>query len=166
MYPLVYNFHIEKKWNIRFNPAKSVHIDFFLCIYPYGLVLLSGDVTALAFLTWYLELHFDQHLKWKTHTPQIDVLDVLFRLSLSLFLNHRPLLYLSTFQPIWMYVYLYEDVHRSITIYPSRDSRIKPLVSWQVLLDMRITDNCMRISTFLQYSTLHRNMYKTTPLSP
>lgn len=100
-----------KKWNIKVNTEKSVHVTFTLRKDTCPPVSLGGEEIPTSNCVKYLGLHIDKRLTWKTHIKlkrqQLDIktkrMYWLLGSKSQLSLENKVLLYKSILKPVWTY---------------------------------------------------------------
>jgi len=100
-----------KKWKIRLNPEKSVHVVFTLRTTDASPVILENKIIPRQDSAKYLGMHLDSRLNWKVHVKlkkqqmreRMRSLYWLIGKNSPLSLSSKRLLYLAIVKPIWLY---------------------------------------------------------------
>ena len=105
----IYNW--TKKWRIKLNETKSVHIDFTNKRITYKPVYINKQRIPHANTAKYLGMTLDTKLRWNAHVKKkrdelgfkYKKMDYLIGRHSSLSINNKLLLYKQVLKPVWTY---------------------------------------------------------------
>lgn len=100
-----------KKWRIKLNESKSVHVDFTNRNLSHKPVFINEQIVPFSNTAKYLGMTLDAKLRWKPHVKRkLEELKIKFRKmywllgrSSTLSIYNKLLLYQQILKPIWMY---------------------------------------------------------------
>ena len=104
-------FDWTKKWRVKLNETKSVHIDFTNKMQNYHPININGHVIPYENTAKYLGMTLDAKLRWKAHVKKKrDELELRYKSMYwligkhsSLSVHNKVLLYKQVLMPVWTY---------------------------------------------------------------